>query len=153
MKTLIFKTHLLKQLIQTGLVWEAEPKQETRPKLTWPKLCLYVCVWELSLRFMFPPFFFPLRVNSNLTWFPVQGTKITVYILFITVHNIVHVLKNIKNGSQCTIHTFKNYLATMFSVFSFSNNKFNPNEPYVCFFLSLFLFVSYEAKPVCTIYN
>ena len=31
--------------------------------------------------------------------------------------------------SQDTIHTFKNYFATIFSVFSFSNNKFNPNGP------------------------
>ena len=27
------------------------------------------------------------------------------------------------------IYTFKNYFATVFSVFSFSNNKFNPNTP------------------------
>ena len=40
----------------------------------------------------------------------------------------------IKNGSHGTIHTFKNYFVTMFSVFSFqfsvfSNNKLNPNGP------------------------
>ena len=37
----------------------------------------------------------------------------------------------IKNWSYGTIHTFKNYLATVFSVsvFSFSKNKLNPNEP------------------------
>ena len=37
----------------------------------------------------------------------------------------------IKNGSYGTIHTFKNYLATVFSVsvFNFSKNKLNPNEP------------------------
>ena len=29
----------------------------------------------------------------------------------------------IKNGSHGTIHTFKNYFATMFSVFSFQQNK------------------------------
>ena len=48
----------------------------------------------------------------------------------VTVHHCsstVHVLKNIKNGSHGTIHTFKNYLTTVFSDFSFSNNKFNPN--------------------------
>ena len=42
----------------------------------------------------------------------------------------------IKNGSHCTIHTFKNYFATVFSVsiFSFSKNKLNPNEPLItCF--------------------
>ena len=40
----------------------------------------------------------------------------------------------IKNGSHDTIHTFKNYFATMFSVsvFSFSKNKLNPNRPKIC---------------------
>ena len=37
--------------------------------------------------------------------------------------------KNIKNESHGTIYTFKNYFATVFSVFSFSNNKFSPNGP------------------------
>ena len=36
--------------------------------------------------------------------------------------------KNIKNGSHDTIHTFKNYFGTMFSVFSFQQNKLYPNE-------------------------
>ena len=37
----------------------------------------------------------------------------------------------IKIGSYSTIYIFKNYFATIFSVlvFSFNNNKFNPNEP------------------------
>ena len=37
----------------------------------------------------------------------------------------------IKNGSHGTIHTFKNYFATMFSVsvFNFNKNKFNPKGP------------------------
>ena len=43
----------------------------------------------------------------------------------------VHVFKNIKNRSHDTIHTFKNYFATVFLVFSFSNNKFNPIGPIV----------------------
>ena len=30
---------------------------------------------------------------------------------------------NIKHGSHGTIHTFKNYFATVFSVFSFLQNK------------------------------
>ena len=41
----------------------------------------------------------------------------------------IHAFKNIKNESHGTIHTFKNYFATVFSVFSFSNNKFNLNRP------------------------
>ena len=37
----------------------------------------------------------------------------------------------IKNGSHGTIHTFKSYWATVFSVsvFNFSKNKLNPNGP------------------------
>ena len=37
--------------------------------------------------------------------------------------------KNIKNRSHDTIYIFKNYFVTVFSVFSFSNNKFNLNRP------------------------
>ena len=70
--------------------------------------------------FFFFFFFFFLRVNSNLTW--VHCSR-TVYHCSCTVH----VLKNIKNESHDTIYTFKNYFATVFSVFS--NNKFNPNGP------------------------
>ena len=33
----------------------------------------------------------------------------------------------IKIGSYGTIYTFKNYFVTVFSVFSFNNNKFNLN--------------------------
>ena len=42
----------------------------------------------------------------------------------------------IKNGSHDTIHTFKNYFATVFlvSVFSFSKNKLNPNGPNIIHF-------------------
>ena len=39
----------------------------------------------------------------------------------------------IKNGSHGTIHLFKNYFVTVFSVFSFQfqQNKFYPNRPLV----------------------
>ena len=49
-------------------------------------------------------------------------------------------LKKIKNGSHNTIHTFKNYFATVFSIFNFNNNKFNPNGPpsnVICIFLEI----------------
>ena len=72
-------------------------------------------------------FFFFQRMNNK---FIVQRQKL----LFMHCSNTVHVLqqycshiKNIKNGSHGTFHIFKNYFATVFSVFSFSNNKFNPN--------------------------
>ena len=44
-----------------------------------------------------------------------QETKITAHALLTTVH----ALKNIKNGSHDTIHTFKNYFTTVLSVFNF----------------------------------
>ena len=56
-----------------------------------------------------------------------QETKIIVHALFITVHSTIHALKNIKNESHDTIHTFKNYFSTILSIFNFSNNKFNLN--------------------------
>ena len=53
----------------------------------------------------------------------------TVYTLF--MGPTVTLLKNIKNGSHGTIYTFKNYFTTVFLVFNFSNNKFNPNGLYM----------------------
>ena len=72
---------------------------------------------------VFNPFFFFLAREQ---WFYYTEEKTlfmhcscTVYALFTcTVHR-----------SHDIIHTFKNYFATVFSVFSFSNNKFNPNGP------------------------
>ena len=66
------------------------------------------------LHFSFHVFFFFcfLHVNSNLTW--VHCLR-TVYHYLYTAY----VLKNIKNGSHGIIHTFKNYFATVLSVFSF----------------------------------
>ena len=84
----------------------------------------YVPVWiQLNVAFMFSVFrlFFPLRVNSNITWFYCAGDKKHCSCIVHRSHN--------------TIHIFKNYFATVFSVFSFSKNKFNPNGPYVSYFL------------------
>ena len=78
-------------------------------------------------------FFFFARVNSNLTW--VHCSR-TVWYCLCTIQHCsctVHVLKNIKNGSHDTIYTIKNYFATVFSVFS--NNKLNPNGPFVSFLI------------------
>ena len=41
----------------------------------------------------------------------------------------VYVFKNIKNGFYGIIYTFKNYFATLFSVFNFSKNKLYSNGP------------------------
>ena len=77
---------------------------------TFPHVCVF---------FFFFFFFFFLRVNSNLTWVHCSHT---VWHCLCTVWHCsctVHVLKNIKNGTHDTIYTFKNYFATVFSVFSF----------------------------------
>ena len=74
-------------------------------------------------------FFFPL--TSCVCFRPGNNyhCSSTIAVLIMYCSSTVHVFKNIKNGSHDTIHTFKNYFATVFSVFSFSNNKFNPNGP------------------------
>ena len=67
-------------------------------------------------QFVFSFFFFSLRVTSHE--FSVRKKNHRSY----TVHHCsstVHALKNIKNGSHGTIHIFKNYFATVFSIFSF----------------------------------
>ena len=52
----------------------------------------------------------------------------------------------IKNGSHSTIYTFKNYFATVFSVsiFSFSKNKLNPNEPFEAILIACFAHFSFS---------
>ena len=73
----------------------------------------------LFLRFQFHVLLFFFFLGA---W-TVTSHVFTIHALFITVH----ALKNIKNGPHDTIHAFKNYFVTVLSVFSFSNNKFNPN--------------------------
>ena len=47
--------------------------------------------------------------------------KNTIHVLF------MHCLRTVY-GSYNTIHTFKNYFATVFSIFNFNKNKCNPNR-------------------------
>ena len=72
--------------------------------------------------FAFSVFFF---FFFSCTW-TVKSHDFTVYetkkILFMHYLYTVH-------RSHNTIYIFKNYFATIFSVFNFSNNKFNPNRP------------------------
>ena len=86
-----------------------------------------VCLFSRSrfplLFFFFWPAFVDFGGQILLLW--------TVNILFMHCADTVHILKNIKNRSHGTIYTFKNYFATVFSVFSFSNNKLNPNGPLI----------------------
>ena len=75
------------------------------------------CVYVFISRFL--PFFFFLffqRMNSEFT---VQRQKLLFMHCSSTVHGTYsHFIqkKYIKNGSHSTIHTFKNYFATVFSV-------------------------------------
>ena len=88
-----------------------------------------VCIWiQLNPASMFYVFFFFfLCVNSNLTWVHYVGGQKSRTIYHYS--STVHALKNIKNESYGIIYTFKNYFAIVLLVFSFSNNKFNPNGP------------------------
>ena len=58
-----------------------------------------------------------------------EETKFTVHKTNVTVHALFRYCSCTVYGSHDTIHIFKNYFATVFSVFSFSKNKFNPNTP------------------------
>ena len=82
---------------------------------------LSVCVLNFTFPFLF---FFSALINSNHTVhayeFTIQETKCTVHVLFIGPTTIL-LRKKIKNRSHGTIHTFKNYVITIFSVF----NKIN----------------------------
>ena len=85
-------------------------------KQIWQTLCdrLHTASTFSSSRFLlffFLPAFVGFGGQILLLW--------TVYALFTHCAYTVHVLKNIKNGSHDTIYTFKNYFATVFSVFSF----------------------------------
>ena len=88
--------------------------------------------------------------------------------LFTHCFNTVHGTHNhfiqekiyIKNGSHGTIYTFKNYFAIVFSVFSFSNNKFNPNGPQIIsidslkdFTSTLFFFFFFLEGTLFTLYT
>ena len=99
---------------------------------TWP---FAFGLWRLYVfHFTFPFFhffFFSARMNSNCTvhahGFTVQETKCIVHC---TQNHFVQ-KTNIKNRYHGTIHSFKNYFVTVFSVFSFQLNKLYPNRPYI----------------------
>ena len=91
------------------------------------KTCVYVFISRF-LPFFFFLFFFQ-RMNSEFTVQRQKSLFMHCSTLFTYCSITVHAFKNIKNGSHGTFHTFKNYFATVFSVFS--NKKFNPNGPIV----------------------
>ena len=83
-------------------------------------------LWRL--RFCYAVFFF---FPARICWL----FHIEQYICVLFTDPQIPFFSNffIKNGSHGTIHTFKNYFATVFlvSVFSFSKNKLNSNRPYI----------------------
>ena len=70
---------------------------------------LGVCVYKHAFSLLFFLFFFFAVVID----FQRQNS------LFMNSAYTVHAFKNIKNWSHSIIHTFKNYFAIVFSVFSF----------------------------------
>ena len=70
----------------------------------------------------------PTPLSTSTHW-PCYSTASGSRVLF--TGPTISIFSNffIKNWSHDTIHIFKNYFVTMFSVFSFSNNKFNSNRP------------------------
>ena len=74
-------------------------------------------------------FFFFLICSIRTCW--LFYSKKYIYVLFTDPQILLFSNFFIKNGSHCTIYTFKNYFITVFlvSVFSFSKNKLNPNGP------------------------
>ena len=100
--------------------------------------CVYVSKFNVFPSFFF--FFLPAFVDFGrqylLLW--------TVYTLFTHCAYTVHILKNIKNGFHDTIYTFKNYFATVFSVFSFQFSATISSiqtHPKVAFGIQFFFFI------------
>ena len=103
------------------------------------KCFYYVLVW-IALLFVasaFPPsFLFFFFAFSATMVDPFSGEQ-CIYALFMVPQTPLFINFFTKNGSHNTIHTFKNYFATVFSLFSFQfqQNKFYPNKPLLFFSL------------------
>ena len=118
---------------------------------TQPSKIIIVCVWihwsccVSRLRFSIAFFFFVTlkRYCSSLLWTVAVTFDREQCICALFMDPQITLFSNffIKNGSHGTIYTFKNYFATVFSVFSFQfqQNKFYPNRPII----SLFTFDSF----------
>ena len=92
----------------------------------------YCGIWVFVLRFsLFFFSFFLFFCSARICWL-FHGEQ-CICALFTNPQIPLFSNFFIKNGSHGTIHTFKNYFATVFSVsvFSFSKNKLNPNVPQI----------------------
>ena len=112
------------------------------------------CVAFLVLAFLFFFFFFFscvlfCFVLQMLTFCSEQCT----YALFTDPQITLFSNFFIKNGSHGTIHTFKNYFATVFSVFSFQfqQNKFYPNTPCIAYrtYIYIYIYICLNKTPIC----
>ena len=102
----------------------------------------------VALRFcVFPFFFFHMfssqavtvyvrYINSSHNFWPVFCEQ-CIHTLFMDPQISFFINFFIKNGSYGTIHTFKNYFATVFSVFSFSKISSIQTDPKCKWILSL----------------
>ena len=113
--------YLQKDMDDTIIMDNDNKKTRTKTVILWGRLDPTFSAstfWSLRFLCFFVCFFFfllPAYVDFG-------GQKLlfcTVATLFMYCSDTVHALKNIKNGSHGTFHTFKNYFATVFSVFSF----------------------------------
>ena len=86
-----------------------------------------VCIFISAFSFFFFLFFFHSRVSGRQNLLFTTVAALFTHCSWDHSHFIQK--KNVKNGSHGTIHTFKNYFTTVYSVFSSSKNKFNPNGP------------------------
>ena len=80
---------------------------------------VFSCVYVSVLRFLCFSFFFFFLLPAYVDFGEQKLLFCIIAVLFMYCSNTVHALKNIKNGSHGTFHIFKNYFATVFSVFSF----------------------------------
>ena len=93
-------------------------------KLRFCSFFFFTCFGVTRLLFMY------CLLNSNCKCWFFYG-KQCISVLFMDPQIPLFSNFFIKNGSHDTIHIFKNYFTTVFSVFSFQfqQNKFYPNRP------------------------
>ena len=122
-------TNISKNKLNSKISWLFNLESDAHYVLVWIplKVTSAFCV----LLFFF--FFFSCTVSAlgGQEYYShiVEHCSHTIEHYLYTVWHCLQVKKNIKNRSHDTIYIFKNNFATVFSIFSFSNNKFNPNGP------------------------
>ena len=116
-----------------------ESKESAETKMEVDIVCVWIhwscCVSRLRFSIFFFFFFFVTlkRYCSSLLWTVAVTFDREQCICALFMDPQITLFNNffIKNGSHGTIYTFKNYFATVFSVFSFQfqQNKFYSNRP------------------------